>query len=105
MFKPKPIVSHGVKKTKQYHVGRLMARNAALRVRRVEYQQQGVLLDVKKQLRMEVKRNPGIGWGRSLLVCKHLEMHERGRGPPVDQQFREKVADIIHNLRFPFKQK
>lgn len=99
MFKPKPIVTHGVKKTKQYHIGRLMVRRAALGARKVE-EQQGILLDPKKQLRMEVKRNHGIGWHRSLEVCKFLEMHVRGKGPPVDQAFREKVSDIVKRLRF-----
>jgi len=99
MFKPKPILAHGVKKTKQYHIGRLMVRRAALRTRMVE-EQQGVLLDTKKQFRMEVKRNHGIGWWRSLQVCKILEMHQRGRGPPVDLAFREKVTAIISKLKY-----
>ena len=98
LFKPKPVVPHGVKKTQQYHIGRKMVRNAALRARKVE-EEQGVLLDTKKQFRFEVKRNRGIGWYRSLQVCKHLEMHMRSKGPPVDQQFREKVTDIVEKLR------
>lgn len=30
-----------------------------------------MLLDVKKQFRMEVKRNSGLGWYRSLQVVEH----------------------------------
>ena len=76
-----------------------MGRKAAVLTRKAE-EQQGILLDTKKQFRMEVKRNHGIGWWRSLQVCKILEMHQRGKGPAVDQALREKVTAIIHKLRF-----
>ena len=57
-----------------------------------------MILDVKRQFRMELKRNTGIGWHRSLQVCKHIEMHKRGPGPPIDQVMREritKISDIV----------
>jgi hypothetical protein len=75
-----------------------MARLSAVKARRLE-EERGILLDPKKQLRMEVKRNSGIGWYRSLQVCKHLEMHERGPGPAIDQKVREKISGIIDLVR------
>ena len=98
MFKPKPIIPYGVKRGKQYHMGRVMARIAAVKARRIE-EERGIILDPKKQFRMEVKRNRGIGWFRSLQVCKHLEMHERSKGPPIDQNIRHKVTNIINEVR------
>ena len=59
----------------------------------------GILLDPKKCLRMEVKRNTGVGWTRSLEVVKHLEMHVRGKGPPVNLAFRDKMASIIKKVK------
>jgi len=58
-----------------------------------------MLLDPKKQLRMELKRNTGIGWYRSLQIIKHLEMHERGLGPPIDQHMRERITEIARIVR------
>ena len=71
-----------------------MSRLSAVKARRLE-EERGVLLDTKKQLRMELKRNSGVGWYRSLQVCKHLEMHERGKGPPIDQNMRAKITKLI----------
>ena len=94
LFKPKPIVPYGVKAGRQYHIGRVMTRKAAVKARKIEAER-GILLDPKKEFRMELKRNEGIGWYRSLQVCKHLEMHERSKGPPVDQALREKTAELF----------
>lgn len=94
LFKPKAIVPYGVKRGKQYQIGRIMSRLAAVKGRRLE-EERGILLDTKKQLRMEIKRNSEIGWKRSLDVCKHLEMHERGPGPAVNQEVRRRIADIL----------
>ena len=58
-----------------------------------------MILDPKKSLRMELKRNSGIGWHRSLQIIKHLEMHERGKGPPIDQAMRERITNIARVVR------
>ena len=97
-FKPKAIVPYGVKRGKQYQIGRIMTRVSAVKGRRLE-EERGILLDTKKQFRMEIKRNSGIGWARSLQVCKHLEMHVRGPGPAIDQQMREKITQIVNLVR------
>ena len=36
---------------------------------------------------------------RSLAVCKHIEMHERGKGPPVDAHMRETVSKIMQVVK------
>ncbi len=98
LFKAKPIVPYGVKRGKQYQIGRIMQRLSAVKGRRLE-EERGILLDTKKQLRMEIKRNSDIGWARSLQVCKNLEMHQRGPGPAVDQHMREKITNIVNLVR------
>ena len=35
----------------------------------------------------------------SYVVCKHLEMHERGKGPLVNQVFRQKVTKIAEAVK------
>jgi ribosomal protein S13 len=75
-----------------------MARVASVRARRLE-EERGLLLDAKKQFRMELKRNQGIGWYRSLQICKHLEMHERGKGPVITEATRDKITQIANMVK------
>jgi ribosomal protein S13 len=58
-----------------------------------------MLLDAKKQFRMELKRNQGIGWYRSLQICKHLEMHIRGKGPEITEPMRDKITKIAQLVK------
>merc|ERR1740117_2716684 len=97
-FAPYPRVASSVKRSTAYVQGKKAARRAAERSRRAA-EEKGMLLDPKKCLRMELKRNSGIGWYRSLQVVKHLEMHERGKGPPIDQETREQITKISRMVR------
>mmetsp|Transcript_16192 Transcript_16192/g.35481 ORF Transcript_16192/g.35481 Transcript_16192/m.35481 type:complete len:174 (-) Transcript_16192:70-591(-) len=97
-FAPYPMVPYGVKKSATYKESKKSARKSAERARRA-MEEKGMLLDPKKQLRMELKRNSGIGWYRSLQIIKHLEMHERGKGPPINQAMREHITQIAQTVR------
>ncbi|CAD7953930.1 unnamed protein product [Amoebophrya sp. A120] len=97
-FEPLPLVSYGVRSSKAYRASKQSMRKAAVHARRQE-ERQGFLLDTKKCLQMELKRNTGIGWTRSLKILKHLECHVRTKGPPCNQQFREKCAKIAWMLK------
>merc|ERR1712066_574676 len=92
-FAPYPMVPYGVKRSTAFKESKKSARKAAERSRRAA-EEKGMLLMPKKQLRMELKRNSGIGWYRSLQIIKHLEMHERGLGPPIDQAMRDRITEI-----------
>ena len=65
-----------------------------VRKRKME-EEKGSLLDSKRELRMELKRNSGIGWYRSLQIRKHLDMYERGRNSQLDSDARIKIQDLI----------
>lgn len=96
-FAPKPPLVFGSKKSKAARETRRIERIAAVRERKT-LETRGLLLDTKKELRMELKRNSRIGWYRSLQVCKHIEMHARGRGPPIDDSMRAFIttaAEIV----------
>merc|ERR1712187_206367 len=97
-FAPFPRTSNAVKRSTAYVKSKQQARMAAERSRRAA-EEKGMLLDPKKCLRMELKRNSGIGWYRSLQIIKHLEMHERGKGPPIDQETRERITQIARVVR------
>eukprot|EP00440_Ansanella_granifera_P017204 gb/GFBE01018684.1/.p1 GENE.gb/GFBE01018684.1/~~gb/GFBE01018684.1/.p1 ORF type:complete len:191 (+),score=14.90 gb/GFBE01018684.1/:1-573(+) len=97
-FAPYPMVPYGVKRSAAYKESKKAARKAAERSRRAA-EEKGMLLDPKKQLRMELKRNSGIGWYRAGQIIKHLEMHERGKGPPIDQAMRDRITDIAKVVR------
>mmetsp|Transcript_11223 Transcript_11223/g.19586 ORF Transcript_11223/g.19586 Transcript_11223/m.19586 type:complete len:175 (-) Transcript_11223:97-621(-) len=97
-FAPWPMVPYGVKRSAAYRESKKAARKAAERARRAQ-EEKGMILDPKKQLRMELKRNSGIGWYRASQITKHLEMHERGKGPPMDQAMRDRITDIARVVR------
>merc|ERR1719433_2248609 len=97
-FAPYPLVPYGVKRSTAYRDAKKSARKTAERARRAS-EEKGMLLDPKKQLRMELKRNSGIGWYRSMQIIKHLEMHEHGKGPPIDQAMRERITQIARMVR------
>eukprot|EP00930_Biecheleria_cincta_P046087 TRINITY_DN31785_c0_g1_i1.p1 TRINITY_DN31785_c0_g1~~TRINITY_DN31785_c0_g1_i1.p1 ORF type:complete len:190 (-),score=45.36 TRINITY_DN31785_c0_g1_i1:94-639(-) len=97
-FSPYPMVPYGVKRSTAYKDSKKAARKAAERARRTA-EEKGLLLDPKKQLRMELKRNSGIGWYRAGQIIKHLEMHERGKGPPIDQAARDRITEIARVVR------
>eukprot|EP00392_Amoebophrya_sp_AT5.2_P012328 g12428.t1 len=97
-FQPLPIVAYGVRTSKTFRLSKESMRRAAVHARRQE-ERTGFLLDTKKCLQMELKRNTGIGWTRSLKILKHLECHVRTKGPPCNQAFREKVAKIAWQLK------
>jgi hypothetical protein len=97
-FAPKPTLTYGSKKSSHYKQTKIMTRIASVRARRLE-EERGLLLDTKKQLRMELKRNQGIGWYRSLQICKHLEMHERGKGPEINEATRDKITKIANLVK------
>eukprot|EP00931_Biecheleriopsis_adriatica_P071874 TRINITY_DN45838_c0_g1_i1.p1 TRINITY_DN45838_c0_g1~~TRINITY_DN45838_c0_g1_i1.p1 ORF type:complete len:175 (-),score=32.04 TRINITY_DN45838_c0_g1_i1:60-521(-) len=97
-FAPFPMVPYGVKRSAAYKESKKAARKAAERGRRTA-EEKGMLLDVRKQLRMELKRNSGIGWYRAGQIIKHLEMHERGKGPPIDQAVRDRITEIAKVVR------
>lgn len=98
VFAPKPAMTYGSKKSSHYKQTKVMSRIASVRARRLE-EERGLLLDAKKQLRMELKRNQGIGWYRSLQICKHLEMHERGKGPEINEASRDKITKIANIVK------
>ena len=91
-------MTYGSKKSSHYKQTKVMSRIASVRARRLE-EERGLLLDAKKQLRMELKRNQGIGWYRSLQICKHLEMHERGKGPEINEASRDKITKIANIVK------
>ena len=91
-------MTYGSKKSSHYRQTKVMARVASVRARRLE-EERGLLLDTKKQFRMELKRNQGIGWYRSLQICKHLEMHERGKGPEITEASRDKITKIANLVK------
>merc|ERR1711934_985420 len=95
VFSPKPIVSYGVKRSKAYKDAKVAARKSAVRARRLE-EEKGMLLDPRKCLQMELKRNSGIGWYRSFQIIKHLEMHKNGKGPLIDTRMRDKITQIAN---------
>merc|ERR1719447_496662 len=97
-FAPYPMVPYGVKRSSAFRDAKKSARKAAERARRAA-EEKGMLLDPKKQLLIELKRNTGIGWYRAMQICKHLEMHERGKGPPIDQAMRERITQIARLVR------
>mmetsp|Transcript_43246 Transcript_43246/g.99689 ORF Transcript_43246/g.99689 Transcript_43246/m.99689 type:complete len:173 (+) Transcript_43246:61-579(+) len=97
-FAPYPMVPYGVKRSAAFKATKKAARKAAERARRAA-EEKAMILDVRKVLRMELKRNTGIGWGRSLQIIKHLEMHENGKGPPIDQAMREKITKIAQMVK------
>jgi hypothetical protein len=97
-FSPKPTLTYGSKKSSHYKQTKIMSRVASVRARRLE-EERGLLLDAKKQFRMELKRNQGIGWYRSLQICKHLEMHERGKGPEINEATRDKITKIANLVK------
>ena len=67
-FQPIKPVPYGVRTSDGYRATRQSLRRGAIRAKKLE-EQLGILLDPKKCLRMELKRNSGIGWTRSLTVC------------------------------------
>lgn len=97
-FAPRPTLTYGSKKSSHYKQTKIMSRVASVRARRLE-EERGLLLDAKKQFRMELKRNQGIGWYRSLQICKHLEMHERGKGPEINEASRDKITKIANLVK------
>mmetsp|Transcript_81591 Transcript_81591/g.174855 ORF Transcript_81591/g.174855 Transcript_81591/m.174855 type:complete len:162 (+) Transcript_81591:61-546(+) len=97
-FAPYPLVPYGVKRSASYRESKKAARRSAERARRAQ-EEKGMLLDPKKQLLIELKRNSGIGWYRSMQIVKHLEMHERGKGPPIDQAMRDRITEIARVVR------
>lgn len=97
-FAPKPPLTYGSKKSSHYKQTRVMTRVASVKARRLE-EERGMLLDAKKQFRMELKRNQGIGWYRSLQICKHLEMHERGIGPEINEFSRDRITKIAQLVK------
>eukprot|EP00933_Yihiella_yeosuensis_P069373 TRINITY_DN7585_c0_g1_i1.p1 TRINITY_DN7585_c0_g1~~TRINITY_DN7585_c0_g1_i1.p1 ORF type:complete len:186 (+),score=36.86 TRINITY_DN7585_c0_g1_i1:93-650(+) len=97
-FAPYPMVPYGVKRSASFKDAKKSARKAAERARR-SAEEKGLLCDPKKQLRMELKRNSGIGWYRAGQIIKHLEMHERGKGPPIDQAMRDRITEIARVVR------
>lgn len=97
-FAPRPTLTYGSKKSSHYKQTKIMSRVASVRARRLE-EERGLLLDTKKQFRMELKRNQGIGWYRSLQICKHLEMHERGKGPEINEASRDKITKIANLVK------
>ena len=97
-FAPKPTLTYGSKKSSHYRQTKVMARIASVKARRLE-EERGLLLDAKKQFRMELKRNQGIGWYRSLQICKHLEMHERGPGPEITEASRDRITKIANLVK------
>merc|ERR1712094_34572 len=78
-FRPKPTLSHGLRTSKAHREANRARVKAAVKARKLE-EEKGMILDVKRQFRMELKRNTGIGWHRSLQVCKHLESISEARG-------------------------
>ena len=48
---------------------RHVLRRSAIRQQRLEEKRPGVYAEAKKVLKMELKRNHKIGWGRALQVC------------------------------------
>eukprot|EP00929_Paragymnodinium_shiwhaense_P107726 TRINITY_DN7409_c0_g1_i1.p1 TRINITY_DN7409_c0_g1~~TRINITY_DN7409_c0_g1_i1.p1 ORF type:complete len:191 (-),score=42.50 TRINITY_DN7409_c0_g1_i1:119-691(-) len=97
-FAPFPQTPYGIKKSGAFRDAKKAARKTAERARR-SLEEKGMILDPKRQLRMELKRNTGIGWYRSMQIIKHLEMHERGKGPPIDEAMREKITAIARVVR------
>eukprot|EP00927_Polykrikos_kofoidii_P056804 TRINITY_DN50889_c0_g1_i1.p1 TRINITY_DN50889_c0_g1~~TRINITY_DN50889_c0_g1_i1.p1 ORF type:complete len:169 (+),score=23.08 TRINITY_DN50889_c0_g1_i1:100-606(+) len=97
-FSPYPMVPFGVKTSASYRQAKKAARKAAERARKAQ-EEKGMILDPKKQLRMELKRNSAIGWYRSMQIIKHLEMHERGKGPPLDHAMRERITQIARVVK------
>ena len=91
-------MTYGNKKSSHYRETKIMSRIASVRARRLE-EERGLLLDTKKQFRMELKRNQGIGWYRSIQICKHLEMHERGPGPEITEASRERITKIANMVK------
>ena len=62
-----PWVTYSERKKIKLKAARASARKSQVRARKLE-EAKGILLDVKKQFRMEVKRNTNFGWYRSLAV-------------------------------------
>jgi len=94
----RPLVPFGVRNSPSYKDAKVSARKSAVKARRLE-EEKGLLLDPRKVLMMELKRNTGIGWYRSLQVIKHLEMHKNGKGPPIDTRMRDKISRIVNDLK------
>jgi len=96
--KPRVEVPYGVKISAAYKDSKASARKGAVRARKLE-EEKGMLLDPRKCLQMELKRNSGIGWTRSFQIIKHLEMHKRGKGPPIDARMRDKITQISNVVK------
>lgn len=89
---------YGVRISPAYKEAKASTRKSAVRARKLE-EEKGLLLDPRKCLQMELKRNSGVGWYRSMQVIKHLEMHKRGKGPPIDARMRDKITQIVTVLK------
>eukprot|EP00397_Hematodinium_sp_SG-2012_P070434 GEMP01129208.1.p2 GENE.GEMP01129208.1~~GEMP01129208.1.p2 ORF type:complete len:143 (+),score=26.26 GEMP01129208.1:21-449(+) len=98
VFTPKPMLTFGVRRSKAYKDSKTSARKSAVKARKLE-EQKGMLLDPRKCLQMELKRNSGIGWYRSFQIVKNLEMHKRGKGPPIDARMRDKITQIANVIK------
>ena len=98
-FEPYPIKPYRVRTNTKLREARKAVKRAAVKARKAE-EQGGVLCNPLKTFRFEIKRNTGIGWTRSLQVCKHLEMHQQGKGPLVDSEFRTKLKKIVKAVKY-----
>lgn len=78
---------------------KIVATRAKAAAERALQRKQQILLDGKTQFRFALKRNYGIGWGRSLQILKHLEMHEYAPPPEITPFFKEKVLQIVKLVR------
>jgi len=92
------LVPYGVRISPAYKAAKASARKSAVKARKLE-EEKGLLLNPRKCLMMELKRNSGIGWYRSQQVIKHLEMHKNGKGPPIDTRSRDKITMICNDLK------
>jgi len=95
---PRVEVPYGVRISAAYKESKSAARKSAVKARKLE-EEKGMLLDPRKCLQMELKRNTGISWYRSFQVIKHLEMHKRGKGPPIDARMRDKITQISNVVK------
>lgn len=75
--------------------GKITATKVKAAEERAAQRKQGILLEGKSAFRFALMRNYGIGWGRSMQILKHLEMHEYAPPPEITPAFKEKVMKIV----------
>ena len=60
----------------------------------------GILIGNTKPLVKELQRNRGVGMKKADEAIKFLEMHRRGKAPPLNMEYYQKIKRVVNGVRF-----